>query len=705
MFLLLLFISQQKCTDLFECIPLKVRKNKGSYNLESYAYNSSQPTSKRKLPSSFVHRSRVQRIIDDFLYKAKKRGLYNRTGKEKRHCSDANNCHSVSNSQPVDSVHSKESNQNFRDHSPPKMDESFAFKPVDLSDDLFDHDLHHTHSSGFHSRSNSPDPFEQQRNQNNSEILSNYGFAIQDDNKMKEKEFMIFENPCDVHLLDCNSNRRIQTLNSPPRDYLLHPRFMQNPFDEERKLHNIPENKKLNFTDITKKFGRSQTKSSAPLNYTKPCFFSQQPTSYHHQLNKEINDKAFETFDVGICERCNKLYNKCITHNDEQDYAFIDEHQTSHGSTKIPLSSYKPSRDIWVPNFSSQPSHSNNMNFCTNKENDRALQQFRNDYQLRHFDNTDPDQLIDLHHCNCCIHKYFTNSSHSQIAQTNFHKYMNHFLRDHFHSSFKDQNPQKAFSNSNTDDGLKRVDPIYNHMNKTYTIEAPCQSFNPERFYQNERHSNDFSGKNDQHSPFIDHHIKYNVESTHENVIHSPDMPYFQEDEAISKPKKTSKISDQTYKEDGRCEHISCIHLRKQDSTKIPCCTDGRKAMENEKSQQKQSSSLKEKRSLHDETILASDWNADRRLLTPTANQLPKALATSTPFIQSIDDDRKFERKITQRPKVFYSFQERKTDETSNDDNMMSNGDETESTLTTHLLREAGKSISLETIGCIENEE
>ncbi|CAH8823268.1 unnamed protein product [Trichobilharzia szidati] len=130
----------------------KQSQNKGSYNLESYAYNSSQPTSKRKLPSSFVHRSRVQRIIDDFLYKAKKRGLYNRTGKEKRHCSDANNCQSVSNSQPVDSVHSKESNQNFRDHSPPKMDESFAFKPVDLSDDLFDHDLHHTHSSGFHRR-------------------------------------------------------------------------------------------------------------------------------------------------------------------------------------------------------------------------------------------------------------------------------------------------------------------------------------------------------------------------------------------------------------------------------------------------------------------------------------------------------------------------------------------------------------------------
>ncbi|VDP99661.1 unnamed protein product [Trichobilharzia regenti] len=479
---------------------------------------------------SFVHRSRVQRIIDDFLCKAKKRGLYNRTSKEKRQCSHANNCQSVSNSQPVESVHSKESSQNFRDQSPPKMDESFAFKPVDLSADIFDHDFHHTHSSGFHSRSNSPDPFEQQRNQNKSEILSNYGFAIQDDNKLKGKEFMLFENPCDVHLLDCNSNRRIQTMNSPSRDYLLHPRFMQNPFDEERKLHNIPENKKLNFTDITKKFGRSQTTSSAPLNYTKPCFFSQQPTTYHHhhhQLNEEINDKAFEKFDVGICGRCNKLYNKCITHNDEQDYAFIDKHQTSQDSKQIPVASYTTSRENWVPNFSSQPCHSNNMNFCTNKQNDYAPQEFGNDYL----------------------------------------------------------NPQKALSKSISDNGFKRADPIYNQMNKTYTIEEPCQSFNPERFYQNERQSSYFSGKNDHCRPFIDHHIKYNVESKHENAIHSPDMPYFKEDKAISKTKNTSKISDQTYKEDGKCEHLSCTKIvqRKQDSSKILCCTDGRKAMENSK--------------------------------------------------------------------------------------------------------------------------
>ncbi|VDQ11844.1 unnamed protein product [Trichobilharzia regenti] len=105
---------------------------------------------------------------------------------------------------------------------------------------------------------------------------------------------------------------------------------------------------------------------------------------------------------------------------------------------------------------------------------------------------------------------------------------------------------------------------------------------------------------------------------------------------------------------------------------------------------------------MHDETILASDWNTDRRLMTPTVNQLPQALATSTPFIQSIDDDRKFGRKVTQQPKVFYSFQEKKMGEPSNDDN----GDETESSsLTTHFLKEAGKSISLETIGYIENEE
>ncbi|CAH8449238.1 unnamed protein product [Heterobilharzia americana] len=64
---------------VIETIQKKRNQKTGNSNTELYTNNSGQTlfkSSQSKIPSFLVQKSRVQRMIDDFLNKAKKRGLY-----------------------------------------------------------------------------------------------------------------------------------------------------------------------------------------------------------------------------------------------------------------------------------------------------------------------------------------------------------------------------------------------------------------------------------------------------------------------------------------------------------------------------------------------------------------------------------------------------------------------------------------------------
>uniref|UniRef100_A0A5K4EGA6 Uncharacterized protein n=1 Tax=Schistosoma mansoni TaxID=6183 RepID=A0A5K4EGA6_SCHMA len=151
--------NSERCTQAVDRIIESIQQRRrltqtGNNQAKPFTYNHAQPTylnsqsCHHRLPSEFVQRSRVQQIIDDFLQKARKRGLGGRTSKERNNPPEEIQCHPVSR-QPYKPREGRGINFSVKEYLPLTEHKNL----LDVNCSNFDTEFHHTCSSGIYMES------------------------------------------------------------------------------------------------------------------------------------------------------------------------------------------------------------------------------------------------------------------------------------------------------------------------------------------------------------------------------------------------------------------------------------------------------------------------------------------------------------------------------------------------------------------------
>ncbi|CAH8463308.1 unnamed protein product [Schistosoma turkestanicum] len=649
-----------------------------SNHIKSITYSSTQPTllnsqsCNYKLPRAFVQRSRVQQIIDEFLYKARKRGLGGRSSKERNNLSEEIKCHPV-NRERHQSGEGGEIISTVKEYLPPEVYKDFAF---DANCNNSDTELNRTCSSGFYSRSfsirsNSPDLFDQQENKVNSQTHLKQPMNAVD----KQTNFVLFEKPCETHSFKSDYDKIAQTddfyFSQNSRKMLQSPQIVEVPLS-----NNYPTN---NFYIANDKSAYAMENKIIPTNlyHTIPHVLSQ------NQFD-QYGNQVIRFNDVGLCTNCHMLYSKQTNTNHQIDNIF-NFNPNFYQSIQNSNSTNKFLQDRWKFNFANQPCNLSNLNFHSIEKNKDEIQDFLDDYEFRHFMKAGVQQLTGIRQDNCCMHN-FENVGSEQVSQHNFHKFTDKFTRAHTHSS-KHCEPSPVFP-------FKVINAERNKLNETYVCNQDYQNEDIIKFFPND----DFShGKNV--NAFK--HTDLKLESGEK--VHSLGLSYSTDTMNNMKSATTSTVSTQTYSTDEKCEDTFYIPYRKQNNFNMEK-TYYTKSLDASELHCETSLPTHQKQ-FHDESIITSEFTTEQLpVLSSVKNKMHKPLATSTPSGERADenkiiDERKSKMKTNQLTDVYHSFQiPRKI----TSDSIMNNMNESESFVILNLLKSAGKSVSFENI---DNEE
>ncbi|CAH8452769.1 unnamed protein product [Heterobilharzia americana] len=633
-------------------------------------------------------------------------GLYTKISKERCNPQEVIHNHSIHQSIPVKSIHHhQEYNQNFRDYSPTKKENiDFASDLNDINNNTFNQEFHGTYSSGFHSptfsiHSNSPDIFEKHRNQITSNTYTHQSINLLDNNEFKKRNFSVFENPCEIHQ-DFNSNRITIHSNSLVNSFPLYCQRQQNSSPQQKIPFHIKDQENISdYKDQTNNFTNSN-KQNMPIRKNEGKLLQFHYTKSKFLSEDQNTDKEFTSYDVGLCKRCNKVYNKYTIENDDNCNIFPNSDLTTQNN----FSSQIPSKINWKPNFSSQQYGSDTRNYYSTQDNYNEFQEFINHSKVKHYTTTDPDKIRSVKHCSCCVHNYFRNLNNRNFSQPNYKEPMNQMTKSHSYSFKNENGSHNEYYNLQSVDMNRQI----NHkLNETFTINIPHLNNHNDRFHESEE-GNQCYCIEEVENPRYNDNVIVDLRLKHKRDIQSPVSSHFKQKIIILKQPKVSNISTQTDKQNEECQEKFCRLCKKQKTFNTES-VDKTKAIEDLETKQRYSSQLNEQY-LPNETILTSDCYAHRQISPYNSeNQLPKALATSTPLVQCIDYNKTIHenKSSINKSKFYYSFQMPKSipEENNTHDITNSLNETAESFITMNLLKVVGKSISLENINYIDNEE
>ncbi|CAH8483148.1 unnamed protein product [Schistosoma margrebowiei] len=667
----------------------------GNNQDKSTTYNHAQPTflnsqsCHHRLPSEFVQRSRVQQIIDDFLHKARKRGLGGRTSKERNNPPEEIQCHPVSR-QSYKPREGKEITLSVKEYLPPAEHKNLL---LDANRSDFDTQFHHTCSSGIYSpglsiRSDSPDLFDLQRNKVNSENDLKQPVNIID----KETSFGLFDHLHGIHFSKSDYNEIIQPsdlyFSQYSRKMQHSPRMVEFPLFPNNNSTN-------NFSVINNRSAHAMVSETIPTN----VYHNRQRTLSQNQFN-QYEEQALRSYDIGLCKNCQMLYSKQTNTNLQIDN-ILNFNPNVFQNTRKSNSTNKFSKDNWKFNFSSQPYNVNNLNFYPIETNRDEFQDFLDDCKSRHCMTTGFEQFNG--HNNCCMNNYFKNLGSGQVFQHNFDKFTSKFTKAHAHTlKHHESSPEFKLVFP-----FKVINTECNKLNETYICNQDNQNEDIVKHFPNEQKNDFIYNKNVNALKHVDC-SKSNLNLEQEEKTHSLGLPYLPDKINNLKSAKTSTVSTQTYSTDEGCEDTFCIPYREQnfnmEKTYCTKCLNGSKF--------KRETPSAEEINTYDESIITSDFITKQLpILSSTKNHIYKPLATSTPSGGGADDNKKIDEnkpkmKTKQLTDAYYSFQiPRKITRDISSDTIMNNTDESESFLILNLLKSAGRSISFENIDYINNEE
>ncbi|KAH8849648.1 hypothetical protein KSF78_0000258 [Schistosoma japonicum] len=649
-----------------------------------------------KAPSSLVQRSRVQQIIDDFLYKARKRGLGGRRSKDKNNIPEDPQCHSV-DCKLVQSGQGRETHCNINEHLPAEVNKNLPFENHNVDCSNFDSGFYHTHSSGFHSpsfsiQSNSPDLFDQHRNEADLENYQKQPINILN----KQRKFLFFENPCKNHLSQSNYNESIQLTDC----------YFSRYSDKVRrspKLIEVPissiNNTKCNFNfDTDKNILAMGNDIILPNLYrTRTHILSE------NQIN-QFDGEAYKSYGIGLCKNCHTLYNECTNTNNKVGDIFkipINVYQ----STQKPIFTNVSSQHNWKSNFNSQFCNLNNLNYYSVEGNKDECKEFLNESKLRHCITEDFEQLSEHKHDNCCLRNYFKDLKNEQAAQNNFYRITSKFTRAHAHT-LKEHDSSSRPKSMNR---FRVINADHNKLNETYVCNQNYENKHTIRFLPDERRNDNYIHRKDIdcQCKYTDY-LKFGSKSQQEEGVKSFGLSHFPDNENIFKPIKTSTVSTQTYSDD-ECKDLHSILYRKQNkfNTERIYSAEYLDGSEFNQVKRDRSSPSNEKYLYNDPNTATSFKTKQKPLVLSMENHMGGPLAASTPFSGSTNDNSECaENKSKHLKNVYHSFQlPRKITTDIFPDTTMDNMNESESVMTLNLLRSAGKSISFENLDYIYNEE
>uniref|UniRef100_A0A5K4EGV6 Uncharacterized protein n=1 Tax=Schistosoma mansoni TaxID=6183 RepID=A0A5K4EGV6_SCHMA len=689
--------NSERCTQAVDRIIESIQQRRrltqktGNNQAKPFTYNHAQPTylnsqsCHHRLPSEFVQRSRVQQIIDDFLQKARKRGLGGRTSKERNNPPEEIQCHPVSR-QPYKPREGRGINFSVKEYLPLTEHKNL----LDVNCSNFDTEFHHTCSSGIYSpsfsiRSDSPDLFDLQRNKVNSENDLKQPVNVND----KETSFGLFDHIHGTHFSKPDYDEIIQPtdlyFSQYSREIQQSPRVVEVPLFPNHNSTN-------NFSVINNRSARAMESKIIPTNvyHNRPRILSQ------NQCN-QYEDQALRSYDVGLCKNCHMLYSKQTNTNLTTDISNFSPNVLQN--IQKSNSTNKSSQDNWKFDLASQPCNLNNLNLYSIKTNRDEFQDFLDDCKSRHCMTTGFEQFTG--HNNCCINNYFENLVSDQVFQHNFHKFTSKFTKAHTHT-LKHHKSSPEFKLVFP---FKVINTECNKLNETYMCNQDHQNEDIVKHLPNEQKNDFIYNKNVNTLKHTDY-SKSDLKLEEERKIRSLSLSYLP-DKINNLKSKTSTVSTQTYSTNERCEDTFCIPYREQNfnTEKIYCtkCLDGSKS--------KRGTPPPEGKSSHDESIIISDFTKQLPILSSAKNHIHKPLATSTPSGERANDDKKADEnkskmKTKQLTDAYYSFQmPRKITGDISSETIMNNTDESESFLILNLLKSAGKSISFENIDYINNEE
>ncbi|CAH8442635.1 unnamed protein product [Schistosoma rodhaini] len=372
--------NSERCTQAVDRIIESIQQRRrltqtGNNQAKPFTYNHAQPTflnsqsCHHRLPSEFVQRSRVQQIIDDFLQKARKRGLGGRTSKEKNNPPAEIQCHPISR-QPYKPREGREINFGVKEYLP-----LTEYKNrLDVNCSNFDTEFHQTCSSGIYSpsfsiRSDSPDLFDLQRNKVNSENDLKQPVNIND----KETSFGLFDHIHGTHFSKSDYDEIIQPtdlyFSQCSREMQRSPRVLEVPLFPNHNSIN-------NFSVINNRSARAMESKIIPTNvyHNRPRILSQ------NQCN-QYEDQALRSYDVGLCKNCHILYSKQTNTNLKIDISNFSPNVLQN--IQKSNSTNKSSQDNWKFDLACQPCNLNNLNFYSKKTNRDEFQDFLDDCKSR----------------------------------------------------------------------------------------------------------------------------------------------------------------------------------------------------------------------------------------------------------------------------------------------------------------------------------
>ncbi|CAI2725218.1 unnamed protein product [Schistosoma spindalis] len=546
----------------------KLTQRNGSNQVKPTTYSHPQPTflnpqsCHHRLPSEFVQRSRVQQIIDDFLHKARKRGLGGRTSKERNNPPEEIHCHPVSR-QPYKPREGKEISFGVKEDLPPAEHKNLL---LDANRSNFDTEFHHTCSSGIYSpsfsiRSDSPDLFDPQRNKVSSENDQKQPVNIID----KETSFGLFNHLHEIHFSKSDYDEIIQPSDLYFSQYSR--KMQQSPKMVEVPL--FPDNNSINnFPVINNRSAHAMESKIIPTNvyHNRPRILSQ------NQFN-QYEDQSPRSYEVGLCKNCQMLYTKQTNTNFQIDN-ILNSNPNVFQNIQKSNSTNKSSQDNWKFNFANQRYNVNNFNFYPVETNRDEFQDFLDDCKSRHGMTTSFEQFNE--HNTCCMNNYFENLENDQVFKHNFHKFTSKFTKAHPHT-LKHYESSSEFKLVLP---FKVINTECNKLNETYICNPDRLNEDIVKHLQNEQKNDFIYDKNVNALKHTDY-SKSDLNLKQEEKIHSLGLSYLPDKINNLKCAKTSTVSTQTYSPDERCEGTFCIPYRKRnfnmEKTYCTKCLDGSK--------------------------------------------------------------------------------------------------------------------------------
>ncbi|KAK4473230.1 hypothetical protein MN116_002748 [Schistosoma mekongi] len=654
-----------------------------------------------KAPRSLVQRSRVQQIIEDFLCKARKRGLGGRS-KDKNKIPEDIQCHSV-NCKLVQSGEGKEIDSKINEYSPPEVNKNLPFRNHNIDCSNVDSGFYHTLSSGLHSpsfsiQSNSPDLFDQRRNEATLETHQKQPINILN----RQKKFLFFENPCKNHISQYNYNESIKPTDCYFSWYS--DKMRRSPKSIEVPISSI-NNVKCNFTFDTDNNILTIGNDIIPPNLyrTRTHIISE------NQVN-QFDGEEYRSYDIGSCKNCHTLYSECINTNNKVEDIF-DIPLNVYQSTQKPIFINVPSQYNWKSNFNGQFCDFNNLNYYSIEGQQDEFKEFSNESKFRHCMTADCKQLNEHKHDNCCLRKYFEDLKNEQASQNNFYKITSKFTKAHAHTLKEHDSSSRLNSMYRS----RVINVEHNKLNETSLCNQDYENKHTVRFFPDERQNDNYIHKKsiDNQYKYTDY-LKYDSKSQQEERVKSFGLSHFPDNENIFKPVKTSTVSTQTYSEDDECKVIHCVTYRKLNKFNTEGIYSAEYLDNSEFNQVKCNiSPLSNDKYLCNEPNTTTNFTTRQKPLTSSSmeNHMSGPLAASTPFSGSTNDNSKCaENKSKVKSKhlmnAYQSFQLPKNNKSDIfPDTTTDNMNEDESVLTLNLLKSTCKSISFENIDYIYNEE